>query len=65
MKLILKTIGWLLLSGLIIFLSNLTGGAEWKVALVGAFFAKIGTTIAYLFYEFFVEKYWPYKASIS
>lgn len=58
MRVLTKTFGWLLVSGLIIFISNLSVGIEWKAALVGAAFAKIGTTIAYLFYEIGFERLW-------
>ncbi len=58
MKILIKTLGWLIVSGLIIFSSNVAGGAEWKIALIGALYAKIGTTIAYFFYEFSFEKFY-------
>ena len=58
MRVLAKTFGWLLISGLIIFISNLSAGIDWKVAIVGAAVAKIGTTIAYLFYEVGFEKAW-------
>jgi hypothetical protein len=58
MRVLAKTFGWLMVSGLIIFISNISAGVDWKAALVGAAFAKIGTTIAYLFYEVGFEKAW-------
>jgi len=51
MRTFLKTLAWLLVSGTIIFFSNIFGGVEWKLALYGAAVAKIGTTIAYYFHE--------------
>ena len=58
MRVLIKTFGWLLVSGLIIFISNLSAGVAWEVALFGAAIAKIGTTIAYFFYEVSFEKAW-------
>ena len=58
MKVLAKTFGWMIVSGMIIFISNISAGVDWKSALVGAAFAKIGTTIAYLFYEVGFEKTW-------
>ena len=58
MRILAKTFGWLVVSGLIIFISNLSAGVDWKTALVGAAVAKIGTTIAYFFYEVGFEKAW-------
>lgn len=65
MRTLAKTIGWLAVSGLIIFLSNLASGVSWDVALIGAAIGKIGTTIAYFFYESGVEKYFPKKSAVS
>lgn len=62
MRTLAKTIGWLIVSGLIIFVSNLASGVTWDVALIGAAIGKIGTTIAYFFYESGVEKYFPKKS---
>jgi len=58
MRVLAKTFGWLLVSGLIIFISNLSAGVDWQVALVGAAVAKVGTTIAYFFYEVGFERAW-------
>lgn len=58
MRVLAKTFGWMVVSGLIIFISNISAGVDWKAALVGAAYAKIGTTIAYLFYEVGFEKTW-------
>jgi uncharacterized membrane protein len=58
MRVLAKTFGWLVVSGLIIFISNLSAGVDWKVALVGAAVAKIATTIAYFLYEVGFEKAW-------
>ena len=55
MRVLLKTSGWMLVSGLIIFISNLAAGVPWLAALYGAAIAKIGTTIAYFFYEHLFE----------
>lgn len=56
MKIVLKTAGWLFVSGAIIFTSNIASGVEWRTALYGAAIAKIGTTIAYFFYELFCQR---------
>lgn len=56
MRTLIKTFGWLLVSGTIIFISNLLSGIDWQAALYGAFIAKIGTTIAYYLYEISFEK---------
>ena len=56
MRVLLKTLGWLFVSGLIIFGSNLSAGVPWLSALYGAAIAKIGTTIAYFFYEHAFER---------
>lgn len=56
MQVVLKTFGWLIVSGAIIFTSNIASGVEWKTALYGAAIAKIGTTIAYFFYELFCQR---------
>jgi uncharacterized membrane protein len=56
MKIVLKTAGWLFVSGVIIFTSNIASGVEWRTALYGAAIAKIGTTIAYFFYELFCQR---------
>jgi hypothetical protein len=61
MRTVAKTFGWLLVSGAIIFTSNLYSGVEWKVALYGAAVAKIGTTIAYFIYEVGFERGWKRK----
>jgi uncharacterized membrane protein len=58
MRVLAKTMGWLVVSGTIIFVSNVAGGAYWKTALYGAVIAKIGTTVAYLIYEVAFEKGW-------
>lgn len=58
MRVLAKTFGWLLVSGAIIFISNVTAGVDLMPALIGAAFAKIGTTIAYLFYEVGFERAW-------
>lgn len=58
MRVLAKTFGWMVVSGLIIFISNISAGVDWKAALVGAAYAKISTTIAYLFYEVAFEKTW-------
>lgn len=58
MRVLAKTFGWLVVSGLIIFISNLSAGVDWKVALIGAAVAKIGTTIPYFFYEIGFERAW-------
>lgn len=58
MRVLAKTFGWLVVSGLIIFISNLSAGVDWRTALFGAAVAKIGTTIAYFFYEVAFEKAW-------
>ena len=55
MQVVLKTFGWLIVSGAIIFTSNIASGVEWRTALYGAAIAKIGTTIAYFFYELFCQ----------
>lgn len=58
MRVLGKTFGWLLVSGTIIFASNVAGGAYWKTAICGALIAKIGTTVAYLLYELAFERCW-------
>jgi uncharacterized membrane protein len=65
MRVLAKTFGWLLVSGLIIFISNLSAGVDWKVALIGAAVAKIGTTIAYFFYEVGFERAWKRQAKAT
>jgi uncharacterized membrane protein len=59
MRVAIKTFGWLVVSGTIIFISNIIGGSEILIALYGAIVAKIGTTIAYFFYEVGFEKAYP------
>ena len=56
MQVFLKTIGWLIVSGAIIFISNVSTGVEWRTALYGTVIAKIGTTIVYFFYELFCQR---------
>ena len=58
MRLFGKTLGFVAVSGSIIFASNLSAGVEWKAALAGAVVAKIGTTIAYFVYEVAFESMW-------
>jgi hypothetical protein len=56
MKIFVKTIGWLVVSGLVIFIGNIMGGCDLRTALYGAFISKIGTTLIYPFYEKLFEK---------
>lgn len=58
MKIFVKTLGWMFVSGMIIFCSSLAAGVAVGPAFKGAVVAKIGTTIAYLFYELAFEKAW-------
>ena len=51
MAVLFKTLGWLGLSGAIIFASNVASGQPWATALYGAALAKVGTTVAYFGYE--------------
>lgn len=57
MRTLVKTLGWLVVSGLIIFFSNLLGGSTVLHALYGALLGKIGTTFAYYFYEVGFEQH--------
>lgn len=65
MRLLVKTLGWMLLSGLIIFISNLSAGVTPWNALIGSVYAKIGTTIVYFFYEFYFERSWHRKPTTT
>lgn len=67
LRVLAKTTGWLVVSGAIIFTSNLYAGVDWRAALIGAAVAKIGTTIAYLIYEVVFERAWKSqpKATIA
>ena len=67
LRVLAKTAGWLIVSGAIIFTSNLYAGVDWRAALVGAAVAKIGTTIAYFIYEVGFERAWERqpKAAIA
>jgi uncharacterized membrane protein len=56
MQIVVKTAGWLVVSGTIIFTSNIVGGADFQTAIYGAAIAKIGTTVAYFFYELFYQR---------
>lgn len=58
MRILGKTLGFVAVSGSIIFASNLSAGVHWKAALAGAVVAKIGTTIAYFVYEMAFESMW-------
>lgn len=58
LRVLAKSFGWLVVSGTIIFISNLSAGVDWRTALVGAAVAKIGTTIAYFIYEIGFERTW-------
>ena len=63
MRVLAKTFGWLVVSGAIIFTSNVMSGVEWRTALYGAAVAKIGTTIAYFIYEVAFERGWKKKVT--